>query len=316
MLASPMTTTITTAEFSHRGKMTTKSGQSSRKAYIRMLMEKTPATRNQIASISGLSNPYIKELEEDNIINVGREKLLALSIALDLSLTEIDELLTVFERSKLSVGDIPLFLQAAERLRLSAAMHPVNDSYALDLMFLAAEIEQGPHIIVSTRPASCFRHEKHRLYAERPLVEAHPIYGDLVSAINHERRRRFLINLEANPAENYVCVHCLEDYIKRCDDEEERSWRLRHLNSVIEVIETYPNFRFFLTSESPSFLFVLKSGSDAENDNGRLIITAFAQHRFTTKTSGSLTGFATENKAVITNFRSELDFVRGSVLPE
>lgn len=293
-----------------------KSGQGNRKAYIRMLMDKTPATRNQIASISGLSNPYIKELEEGNIINVGREKLLALSIALDLSLTEIDDLLTVFERSKLSVGDIPLFLNTAERLRLSAAMHPINDSYALDLMFLAAEIERGPHIIVSTRPASCFRHENHRLYAEKPLVEAHPIYGDLVSAINRERRRRFLINLEANTAENYVCVHCLEDYIRRCDDEEERTWRLRHLQSVIEVIESYPNFKFFLTKECPSFLFVMKSASSSENDVGRLIITAFAQHRFTTKTSASLTGFATENKAVITNFRNELNFIRGSVLTE
>lgn len=287
-----------------------------RQQYIRRLMDRTPATRNQIAAVSGLSNPYIKELEKDNINNVGREKLVSLSIALDLSLSEIDDLLTTFDRSQLTVSDIPLFLNVAEKCKFSAALHPINDSYMLDLMLLTIDAAQGPHTIVSTRPASCFRHEGHRLYSEKVLVKAHPIYGDLVATINRERRKRFLLNLNDHLTENFVCRHCLEEYIKNCKDEEEKRWRIKHLQNIIGVIHNFENFNFYLTRKCPSFLFVLKSTLNSLKEADKLIITTFPPHRLTTGEAMSLTGFATENKAVVSNFKKELDNMRASVLFE
>jgi len=119
---------------------------------MQRLMGGSPVARNQIAAISGLSNPYIRDLEMGNIANVGREKLISLAIGLDLSLGEIDEMLTVFDRAKLTQADIPLFLEASRRSRISAALHPVHDSYTFDLLLLSAEQVPGPHVIVSTRP--------------------------------------------------------------------------------------------------------------------------------------------------------------------
>ena len=291
-------------------------GNGARQEYIRNLMDKNPTTRNQIAAISGLSNPYIKELEKDNINSVGREKLLFLSIALDLSLGEIDDLLTVFDRSNLSVQDIPLFLKLAEKCQFSAALHPINDSYTLDLMLLAAEEKQGPHQIVSTRPASCFRLEGHRLYSEKILVNAHPIYGDLVSSINRKRRQRFLVNLNDHIVENFVCAHCLEEYIKNCEDSEEKSWRIKHIRNIINIISGFENFCFYLTRKCPGFVFVLKSGFPAPENPDKLIIATFSPHPLATKESRSLTGFATQNKAVIVNFKKELDSIRASIVPQ
>jgi len=277
-------------------------------------MDKNPSTRNQIATISGLSNPYIKELERDNINSVGRDKLLSLSIALDLSLAEIDELLTVFDRSKLNVHDIPLFLNVAQMCQFSSALHPINDSYTFDLMLLSAEANQGPHTIVSTRPASCFRHEGHRLYSEKTLVNAHPIYGDLVTAVNRERRQLFLMNLNNHIVENFICEHCLAEYIQNCDGEEEKSWRIKHIRNIINIINGFDHFNFYLIQKCPGFIFALKSGLDAPKNPDKLIITASSPHSKATKESRLLTGFATQSKAVILNFKNEIDLIRASII--
>jgi transcriptional regulator with XRE-family HTH domain len=104
--------------------------------YVQALLKDSPVSRNQIAAISGLSNPYILGLEQGNIANVGRDKLISLAVALDMKLGEIDHMLTVFDRAALSGEDIPVFLEASRRCRISAALHPAHDSYTLDLMLL------------------------------------------------------------------------------------------------------------------------------------------------------------------------------------
>ena len=287
-----------------------------RGAYIQALLKQSPLSRNQIASISGLSNPYILDLEKGSITNVGRDKLIALAIALDLGLQEIDDLLTRFDRATLGKEDIPLFVDTTRRIRISSALHPVHDSFTFDLVLLSAERQAGRHIIVSPRPASCLRAEGHRRYAEKRLCEAHPLYGDLVETIVMERKHRLLINLNHHPVEQYVCRECLVDYIQRCRDPQERNWRVRHIKSAINLIEAHDNFQFHLTTECPSFIFVLKSPPESETGTDTLIIANIPPHRYQVKTSGLLAGFATENQAVIENFKKELKAIKRTVIEE
>jgi len=282
--------------------------------YIQTLMRNSPIARNQIAAISGLSNPYIKGLELGNISNVGREKLISLGIALDLSLSEIDKMLTIFDRTHLSRDDILTFIETSKRCRISAALHPVHDSYTFDLMLLSAEQKPGSHVIVSSRPASCLREVGHRRYAEKKLVEAHPIYGFLVAAINKERKSRLMINLNDHRVANYVCEHCLRDYIRLCDDPIERHWRIEHIKNTINIINSFENFDFFLTEECPSFIFVLRTPDDIENESEKLIITVLPPHRMSVRASGLLAGFATDSQAVILNFKKELKFLEKSII--
>jgi transcriptional regulator with XRE-family HTH domain len=288
--------------------------QQQRREYVQRLMRRSPIARNQIAAISGLSNPYIRDLEMGNINNVGREKLISLSIALDLSLNEIDQMLTVFDRAKLSREDIPFFIEAAKRCRISAALHPVHDSFTFDLLLLSAERMPGPHVIVSTRPASCLRTEGHRLYAEKALVAAHRIYGELVAEINRERRRRLMINLNNHPLEQYVCRKCLQDYIKNCDDPVEKAWRIEHMKNAIRMINGFDNYHFYLVDECASFIFVLKTPVTDTPESEKLVITVLPPHRLQIRTSGLLAGFATDSQAVILNFKEELRFIRESVI--
>ena len=276
-------------------------------------MRNSPVARNQIAAISGLSNPYIRDLEAGSIANVGREKLISLAIALDLSLNEIDRMLTVFDRAQLSHDDISSFIRATQRCRISAALHPVQDSFTLDLLLLAAEQKLGPHVIVSPRPASCLRAEGHRWYAEKTLVETHAIYGDLVAAIIKERRHQLLVNLNSHAVEQYVCKQCLEDYISHCNDSVEKKWRVEHLKNAINLIRNFENFNFYLVDECPSFIFVLKTQISPDVRSEKLILTALPPHRMQIRTSGWLAGFATDSQAVISNFKKELELIKTTV---
>jgi len=282
--------------------------------YARMLLQRSPLSRNQVAAVSGLSNAYIRELEKGSIGNVGREKLIAFAIALNLSLLEIDRMLAVFDRAALTDEDIPIFVDATRRSRISAALHPIHDSFTFDLAVLCAERIPGEHVIVSPRPASCLREEGHRIYAEKPLVEAHPLYADLVAAIIRERRRLLGENLVQFALRQYVCINCLEDYLLRCEDPVEKQWRIGHLANTIEMIRRHRNFHFSLTRECPSFIFVLRTPPPGAKATEKLIITALPPHRFKLRSAGSLAGFATDNQAVILNFKEELAFIRTTVI--
>jgi transcriptional regulator with XRE-family HTH domain len=287
-----------------------------RSIFVQDLLHKSPLSRNQIASLSGLSNPYILDLEKGAIANVGRDKIIALAVALDLGLGETDELLTVFDRAPLSMDDIPVFLENARRIRISSALHPVRDSFTFDLVLLSVERREGCHVIVSPRPASCLRVEGHRSYAEKELSLQHPLYGELVEAIVRERKHSLLLNLTRYPVEQYVCRECLTDYIQRCRDPLEREWRVRHVRSAVNLIETYERFRFHLITECPSFIFVLKSPSVSDADSDTLIIANIPPHRYQVKTPGLLAGFTTENPAVIVNFQKELQNIKEKVIDE
>ena len=283
--------------------------------FVTELLAKSPMPRNQVAVISGLSNTYIRDLEQGVIANVAREKLIALSVALNLDLVRTDRLLNVFDRAPLSLHDIPIFLQTAEKGTITSALLPVRDRYSLDLMMLAAERLPGRHVVVSTEPTVCLRAPGHRLYSERRLVEHHLIYGELVEAIGRERRLALERNLARHQVENYLCRDCLEEYLDLCKDPEEKKWRVRHLTNVLEFLDRYPNWKLYLTNSCPTFSFVLKSPDPKTGQGEKLLITRLSPHRFQSRRTGKLTGFTTDNQVVIQNFKEELSGLRETIDP-
>jgi hypothetical protein len=228
----------------------------------------------------------------------------------------MDKMLTIFDRAALSGEDIPIFIQASERSRISAALHPIRDSFTFDIAILSAERIPGDHVIVSPRPASCLRAEGHRAYEEKSLVKAHPLYANLVEAISRERRKQLMVNLETHSVQQYVCRQCLIDYIRYCTDAEEKRWRTRHIQNAINIITGFEKFEFYLTRECPSFIFVMRTPPPDSGNSEKLIITVLPPHRLQVRTSGLLAGFATDNQAVILNFKEELKFIRESVIDD
>lgn len=284
--------------------------------FVKELLAKSPMPRNQVAVISGLSNTYIRDLEQGIIANVAREKLIGLAVALNLDLGETDQMLNIFDRAPLSMQDIPIFLQTAEKGTITSALLPVRDRYSLDLMMLSAERLPGRHVVVSSEPTVCLRAEGHRLYSERRLVEQHLIYGELVEAIGRKRLRALKRNLASHEVEQYVCKNCLEDYLYRCEDPIEKQWRVKHLQNVLDFLEHYDNWKLFLINSCPTFSFVLKTPSAETGENDKLLITRLSPHRFQGRRTGKLTGFTTDNQVVIQNFKDELQGLQDTILPQ
>jgi transcriptional regulator with XRE-family HTH domain len=279
-------------------------------------MDQVSLPRNQIAAQSGLSNAYIRELEQGNIVNVGRDKLIAFAVAMNISLQKVDELLEVFDRAKLSEADIPHFVNTAKKKRFTSALLPVKDDFTLGLSMLSSELRPGPHLVVSSEPTVCLRLEGHRLYTQRRLVKSHPIYRPLVETLGRERFHALVSNLGSYPVDNYLCRSCLEDYMRTCSDPHERSWRVKHLQNVAWFVQNSPNWNLFLMNACPTFSFTLKQGQHGGRQPDRLIITRQPPHRFQGARSGKLAGFVTSNEVMVEHFKHELESLYPHILGE
>ncbi|WP_022666870.1 helix-turn-helix domain-containing protein [Desulfospira joergensenii] len=288
--------------------------QEKRSARIRELLNASQMPRNQVASISGISNTYIRDLENGNIVNVSRTKLISLSVALNLGLHEIDRLLNDFERTALSSDDIPVFIETSGQSKFSQAMLPVRDRFTLDLMMLSAERIPGNLTVVSSRPTHSIRAEGHPSYTERFFAEAHPIYPELIESIGRERKRHLTRNLTRFKVNQYICKTCLEEYIHNCTDKTELEWRCRHIENLIWHLKNYENFNAHITCDCPTFMMVLKESGEADGSGDKLLMTYLPPHPSASHHSGRFVGFATENSNVIRNFRDDLYVTHKAVI--
>ena len=284
--------------------------------YVKELLKNSRMPRNQVAAISGLSNAYIRVLENGDSASVGREKLISFAVALNLDLKEIDKLLNVFDRANLTKDDIPTFLVTSKQRKISSALHPLRDVYAIELVFLSIEQLPGHQVTVNDMPSAVFRPEGYRTFTDKSLVEDHPIYSDLIEAIGQERRRNLVVQLARFPVAHYICRDNLEEYIKKCDDSEERQWRVKHVQTMLWHVRNYANFRLFLTNMIPVFIFVLKLPPESDKETNKLSFMGKQIDFFLGPRSGRLAGFATDNQIIIENFEAEVEHLKESVIEE
>ncbi len=284
---------------------------------IKVLLESSQMPRNQIAGISGLSNTYIRDLELGNIVNVSRGKTLALSIAFNLTLEKIDELLNIFDQAFLSPNDIPIIVDISKKVKFSSAMIPLRDRFRLDLMMLSAERIPGDLHIISSRPTHSLRAKGHASYSERHALGNHPIAADLLEAINLERNHFLMQNLKHARVIQYICRDCLETYVLECTDPMEKQWRKQHVENLIQCLENCENARVHITRDCPTFMIVLKKGQTDKTRTDRLLMTYIPPHGSVPNDSGTgrFVGFATTNANVINNINNDFATTRAAGAP-
>lgn len=270
--------------------------------------------RNQIATLSGLTNTYIRNLEKGEIENVPRKRLIALGVALNLDLTEIEGLLAAFDRAKLTSEDVPVFIEATQKITLSEAILPVRDLFAYELILLSLEQAPGRQVIVSDRPTISLLNSGHRTYTDRAVLSRHSIYAELIEAVGTARRHNFYRLAAHHPIDHYICRQCLEDYLSSESDPAERLWRQRHVVSLLDVIQS-PNYQFRLnfTDTCVNLNFTIKM-APTDGGNNKLSYSARAPHDLYRGKRGRLIGFITENPALCECFKDELARVNKTVI--
>ena len=296
--------------------MTYLSPAQTREQVINELINQSCRPRNQIATLSGLTNTYIRNLQKGEIVNVSRKRLISLGIALNLELHRFEDLLSAFDRTHLTTVDIPLFIEAANKCSLSEAVLAVKDLFCYELIMLAIENKQGSIVIVNDRPSICLLYHGHRSYIDRELLSTHPIYSDLIEAIGEARRRNFAHRIEETTIEHCICRHCLDDYLVHCQDPKELYWRFHHVLALREIVKTQPHFHLYLTDVCANFNFTLKFGAEEDSTQDKLAYSARAPHELHRKKIDRTAGFMTENPTLTETFQQELQRIKKSTDPE
>jgi len=284
--------------------------QAAKAKYISELLSNLPSPRNQIASISGLTNTYIRDLEQGNIVNVPREKLIALAMAINLELNETNQLLHVFDRARLSTDDVEFFANAFDKMKLTSAVYPICDYFAYELACGSIEQHPGKQIIVNDKPTNSLKEPGHRSYSQSFIKGQHPIIMKLIEAIG-KKRRQILENVASRHiVEHIIFREHLEEYLLNCEDKEERYWRGLHVANLIHMINTYPNFRVYLVETASSLLFTIKYTSKNKAMTPMLTYCAIGSDRHAIWQSRRLTGFATSSDVLVKNFEREAEDIK------
>lgn len=284
-------------------------------AFVMDAIRKSLIPRNQIASISGLTNTYIRDLEQGNIVNVSRDKLLQFATAVGLNLQEIDALLTVFDRARLNTDDIPIFIKNAKQQKPSGIVHTARDFFGYELLLLMAESLPGPKVVCVNHPTAILEPEGLRSYFLKNKPAHHPIHGELNEAVGRERKRNLIHQLGHYDMHHYISRRALEEYVLACRDPEERRWKARHLIEIIEFIYKYERFRYYLTDVDNGFNFLLKF-SDTSQDAEWVFFYSHDLFLMQGQLSDQLIGFYTGNKVIVEQFKKDTDIVKAHVLDE
>lgn len=286
-------------------------------AFIRNTIAGSMIPRNQIANISGLTNTYIRDLEQGKIANVSRTKLLKFSTAMGLGLDAIDEMLTVFDQPGLSTDDIPLFIKNAKNQRPSNSVNTSRDFFGYELMLLATESLAGPKTMHTNYPPLILQPEELRLaFMETPAqYQSHPIHNELRRSIGRERRQNLIHQLDNYEMHHYISKKDLEQYVTTCKDQRERQLKAEHLQNIRDFIETYPGFKFYLTTMETGFNCLLKH-PEKKGGTERVFFYTHDISLLQGHLNGQIIGFYTGNKVIVEQFKKDLRIVKNNVMDE
>ena len=281
--------------------------------FIQAAIHNSLIPRNQIAAVSGLTNTYILDLMKGNIKNANRQKLIAFALAVNLSLPEIDEMLTLFDRASLNQDDIATLLATAKGSRISSTLHPLRDELSYEFMVLATELLPGPTILNLKYPTASLRVEGHRGYIESDLSKGHHLYTQIREAVGRERKKNLANHLARYSVDHFIFQGDLESYIARCIDPKEKDYRIQHVKQLIWHLNTFPNFNLHITHASHAFSFLLKLSAESKEEKGCVLFTGREYDPTIGKMTGRLAAFSTCNQVTVQNFRRDVEHLRKNI---
>lgn len=285
--------------------------------FIRDSIAKSMIPRNQVATISGLTNTYIRDLEQGNIANVSRNKLLKFATAVGLDLESTDTLLTLFDRSKLNLDDIPAFIENAKNQKPSNSVHVARDFFGYELLLLATESLSGPKTLNTNHPTVILQPSELRIaFLEKTTHNhIHPIHYELRREIGRERKENLIRQLDTYVMQHYISRRALEHYVMSCRNQTERELKIKHIQNIRDFVDCYPRFKYYLTDIDTGFNFLLKH-SAKEEEKERVFFYTHDMSLLQGQLNGQLIGFYTGNKVIINQFKKDAKIIECGILEE
>ena len=286
-------------------------------------IEEKGVNLNSISKASGLSNVYLGKLAQGGINRPGKDKIASIMLALNATISEINQMLAAYDYQPLHEEDIPSILDNNRRRTVEGGNLPQYDHIYFDLLLVALERLGGSRVIVKNRPSGIF------MPAEFYLMKEYPYEADsqaarfrylLTEALLAERRQLFMESCEqGNRIDTYICKTCLDDYLNRhlssaARRQEPRRTELvlRYFANALSLAITRPDIhRLYIMERCPYFHFLMQ---DADSDHPKVSFPGRKPHVFDNQfDKRMLEGFTTDLPAIVGLFKNEIEMCKGAV---
>jgi len=286
-------------------------------------IEQSGFNLNSISKASGLSNVYLGKLVQGGINRPGKDKVASIMLALNVTISEINQMLAAYDYQPLHEDDIPGILHNNRRRTIEGGSLPQYDHIYFDLLLVALERLGGSKIIVKNRPSGVFMPLELYLLKEYPYEtdnQAARFRYQLTSAILAERRQLFLANCASgNRIETYICKTCLDDYLARNLAPAARRKDSRRTELVVNYFANALSLalrksdihRLYIMERCPYFHFLMQ---DADSRHPKVSYPGRKMHVFNNQyDKRMLEGFTTDLPAIVALFKKEIEMCKGAV---
>lgn len=281
---------------------------------------------NTISKTSGVSHTYLTKIVRGDINRPGKGKIASILLSLNFSIADINSVLALYDYRHLNKLDIPDILENNKKRKIEGNPLALYDRIYFDLLLSALERIGGTKIIVKNRPSGIFQPEKLYLQREYPYTngsDAETFLYDLTLTLVRERRELFKRNCRAgNRYETYICLKCLDDYLKKnlggrhnVHRDNHRELVVMYFANAISVVKSNPHqHQTKIVERCPYFHFQLQN---ADGESPKISFPGRKLHDFPNGYDRmNLEGFTFNSPAMIELFRGEINLCKKAVITD
>lgn len=278
---------------------------------------------NNLSQASGISNAYLAKLSKAKINRPGKDKITSILLALNYTISEINNVLSEYDYQPLHLDDIPDILRNNRSRKIVGGNLPQYDHIYFDLLLVVLERIGGNRIMVKNRPSGSFMPQELYLMKEYPYEANDAAAGfryHLTKEILVERTEIFHQNLQAGQkSTTYICRNCLIDYLKRHISKEAQSTSTRKselvcqyfANSLSLSLKQPKKHKVYIIDRCPYFHFLIQ---DADGISPKVSYPGRKLHTYDNEHDKRLLeGFTTDLPPIVAHFRHEVEMSENAV---
>ncbi len=293
---------------------------------LNKIIEGSDLNLHNISQASGVSDTYLSKLAKGKINRPGKDKIASILLALNFTISDINQILSNYDYQPLCREDIPDILKNNRARKITGGNLPQYDHIYFDLLLVVLEQIGGTKILVKNRPSGVFMPRKLYLMKEYPYEEnntAALFRYTLTEELLKERMALFRKNCSAGSRlETYICRTCLDEYLERHLGPPARKKNPQRAELVIDYLANALSLslklpqihRIYIMERCPYFHFQIQ---DADSQQPKISYPGRKLHLFNNHfDKRNLQGFTTDLHHIVHHFRQEATMCRGAILPE
>jgi transcriptional regulator with XRE-family HTH domain len=287
---------------------------------IRKIIQASGLKLNTISKTSGVSHTYLTKLVKDSINRPGKDKIASVMLALNFSISDINQTLAEYDYRPLNRHDIPGILSNNLRRKIEGNTLSLYDNLHMRLLLSPLERLEGAKVLAKGYPSVLFMPEELYLGNDGAYMadpDAQGFYIELSRALFQERQEHLHHTFEAGYlSETYACRKCLEAYLKAQlggTPDRHRQLIATYFGNTLRAIKKYPDQQLLRIVERCTYFDFQLQGADQEHP--KVFFLGRKPHDYSTiKPQLNLQGFSSDAPAMIALFLKETESSRQAAI--